>query len=84
MFDLLVVFVIGLSTAFAALRGGLREASTLLALAIAGGATLLVIEPALGLSGQAGSFFGTAIVAVVLVAAFFVLAHIALHFALAQ
>ena len=82
MFDLLVVFVIGLSTAFAALRGGLREASTLLALAIAGGVTLLVIEPALGVSGQAGSFFGTAIVAVLLVAAFFILAHIALHFAL--
>lgn len=82
MFDLLVVFVIGLSTAFAALRGGLREASTLLALAIAGGVTLLVIEPALGLSGQAGSFFGTAIVAVILVTVFFVLSHIGLHLAL--
>ena len=82
MFDFLVVLVIGLSTAFAALRGGLREASTLLALAVAGGLTLLLIEPALGLSGQAGSFFGTAIVAVVLVAVFFVLAHIGLHLAL--
>lgn len=82
MFDLLVVLVVGLSTAFAALRGGLREASTLLALAIAGGLTLVLIDPVLGMTGQAGSFFGTAIVAVVLVAVFFIIAHVGLHFSL--
>ena len=82
MFDFLVVLVIGLSTGFAALRGGLREASTLLALAVGGGATLAVLEPALGATGQAGSFFGTMIVAVVLVVVFFILAHVALHVAL--
>ncbi len=82
MFDLLVLTVVGLSTVFAALRGGLRELSTLLALAIAGGLTLLLIEPILGITGQAGSFFGTAIIAVVLIAIFFVLAHIVLHLGL--
>ncbi len=82
MFDLLFVVVVGLSTAFAVLRGGLRELSTLLALAIAGGITLLFIEPVLALTGQAGSFFGTAFIAAVLVAAFFLAAHIGLHLGL--
>lgn len=82
MFDLLFVAVVGLSTAFAVLRGGLRELSTLLALAIAGGATLLFIDPALALTGQAGSFFGTAVIAAILVAVFFIGAHIGLHLGL--
>lgn len=82
MFDLLVVLVVGLSTAFAALRGGLREASTLLALAIAGGLTLILIDSVLGMTGQAGSFFGTAVVAVVLVSIIFIISHVGLHFAL--
>lgn len=82
MFDLLVIVVVGISTAFAVLRGGLRELSTLLALAIAGGITLLLIEPVLALTGQAGSFFGTAIIAAVLVGLFFVAAHIGLHIGL--
>lgn len=82
MFDLLVVLVVGVSTAFAALRGGLRELSTLVALAFAGGLTLILAEPALAATGQAGSFFGTVIVAAVLVAIFFILAHIGFHLAL--
>lgn len=82
MFDLLVVLVVGVSTAFAALRGGLRELSTLLALAFAGGLTLLLVEPLLAATGQAGSFFATVAVAAVLVAIFFVLAHIVLHLGL--
>lgn len=82
MFDLLVVLVVGVSTAFAALRGGLRELSTLLALAFAGGLTLLLVEPLLAATGQAGSFFATVAAAVVLVAIFFVLAHIVLHLGL--
>lgn len=82
MFDLLFVVVVGLSTAFAVLRGGLRELSTLLALAIAGGVTLLFIDPALALTGQAGSFFGTAFIAGLLIAVFFLAAHIGLHVAL--
>lgn len=79
MFDLLFLVVVGVSAAFAVLRGGLRELSTLLALAIAGGVTLLLIEPALAITGQAGSFFGTAIIAALLIGAFFVLAHIGFH-----
>ncbi len=79
MFDLLFFVVVGVSTAFAVLRGGLRELSTLLALAVAGGVTLLLIEPVLAITGQAGSFFGTAVIAALLVGAFFVLAHIGLH-----
>lgn len=82
MFDLLFLVVVGVSTAFAVLRGGLRELSTLLALAIAGGVTLLLIEPLLAVTGQAGSFFGTAIIAVILIAIFFVIAHIGLHIGL--
>lgn len=79
MFDLLFLVVVGVSTAFAVLRGGLRELSTLLALAVAGGVTLLFIEPVLAITGQAGSFFGTAVIAALLVGAFFVLSHIGLH-----
>ncbi len=82
MFDFLVIAVLGLSTAFAALRGGLRELSTLIALAIAGGLTLILAEPILGLTGQTGSFFGTIIIAVILIAVFFVVAHVAMHFGL--
>ena len=82
MFDLLFLVVVGVSTAFAVLRGGLRELATLLALAIAGGVTLLFIEPALALTGQAGSFFGTAVIAGLLVGVFFLAAHIGLHIAL--
>ncbi len=82
MFDLLFFVVVGVSTAFAVLRGGLRELSTLLALAIAGGVTLLLIEPVLAITGQAGSFFGAAIIAAILIAAFFVVAHIGFHIAL--
>lgn len=82
MFDLLFLVVVGVSTAFAVLRGGLRELSTLLALAIAGGVTLLLIEPILALTGQAGSFFGTAIIAAILIAVFFVIAHIGFHIGL--
>ena len=82
MFDLLVISVVALSTLFAVLRGGLREMSTLAALAVAGGLTLLVIEPALGATGQAGSFFGAAVVAGLLIVVFFILAHTAFHFGL--
>jgi len=79
MFDILVLSVVAISTAFAALRGGLRELSTLLALAISGGLTLFLIEPILNATGQAGSFFGMVIIAGVLVAGFFILAHIGCH-----
>jgi len=82
MFDLLVLLVLGLSTAFAALRGGLRELATLIALAIAAGLTLVVVQPVLGFTGLAGSFFGTIIIAAILAAVFFVAAHVGLHLAL--
>ncbi len=82
MFDLLFFVVVGLSTAFAVLRGGLREISTLLALAIAGGVTLLLIEPALALTGQAGSFFAAAFITGLMIAVFFLIAHIGLHLVL--
>ncbi len=82
MFDLLVLLVLGLSTAFAALRGGLRELATLIALAIAAGLTLVVVQPVLGVTGLAGSFFGTIIVAAILATVFFVAAHVGLHLAL--
>lgn len=82
MFDLLFFLVVGVSTAFAVLRGGLRELSTLVALAVGGGITLLLIEPVLAATGQAGSFFGTAIIAAILIAVFFLAAHIGFHLVL--
>jgi len=82
MFDLLVILVLGLSTAFAALRGGLRELSTLIALAVAGGLTLILAEPILGVTGQTGSFFGTIIIAAILIGVFFIVTHVGLHFGL--
>jgi membrane protein required for colicin V production len=82
MFDLVVVLIVGLSTAFAALRGGLRELSTLIALALAGGLTLILVEPLLAVTGQSGSFFATVFLAGFLVAVFFIAAHIGLHIGL--
>jgi membrane protein required for colicin V production len=84
MFDLLFVLVVGLSTIFAAMRGGLRELATLLALAMAAGLTWMVAPGALGAIGLADSFFGTIAVSAVLVAVFFVVAHIVLHLGLKQ
>ncbi len=84
MFDLLFVLVVGLSTIFAAMRGGLRELATLLALAMAGGLTWMVAPGALGAIGLADSFFGTIALSAVLVAVFFVVAHIVLHIGLKQ
>jgi len=82
MFDVLVLLVLGFSTAFAAMRGGLRELSTLIALAVAGGLTLLLVEPLLGVIGMTGSFFGTIIIAAILIAVFFIATHIGLHLGL--
>ena len=82
MFDLLFLLVVGLSTAFAAIRGGLRELATLLSLAIAAGLTWMLAPGILGATGLAGSFFGTIILAALLVAVFFVVAHVACHLGL--
>ncbi len=82
MFDLLFLLVVGLSTAFAAMRGGLREFATLLALAIAGGLTWVIAPGLLTTTGLSGSFFGSIILAAVLIAAFFVVVHIGLHLVL--
>jgi len=82
MFDILFVLVVGLSTVFAAMRGGLRELATLLALGVAGGLTWMIVPGVLSATGAAGSFFGTIIIAATLVAVFFVLAHLAFHLGL--
>ena len=79
MFDLLFLLVVGLSTAFAVLRGGLQELSTLIALALAAGLAWIVAPPLLGLFGLTGSFFGAILVAVSLIGVFFVAAHIGCH-----
>ncbi len=79
MFDLLFLVVVGLSTAFAVLRGGLQELSTLVALAVAAGLAWITAPPLLGLFGLAGSFFGTIIVAAALIGVFFIAAHIGCH-----
>lgn len=79
MFDLLFLLVVGLSTAFAVLRGGLQELSTLIALALAAGLAWIIAPPLLGLFGLTGSFFGAILVAVSLIGVFFIAAHIGCH-----
>ncbi len=79
MFDLLFLLVVGLSTAFAVLRGGLQELSTLIALAAAAGLAWLIAPPLLNVFGLAGSFFGTILIAVSLIGVFFIAAHIGCH-----
>lgn len=79
MFDLLFLLVVGLSTAFAVLRGGLQELSTLVALALAAGLAWIIAPPLLGLFGLTGSFFGAILVAVSLIGVFFIAAHIGCH-----
>ena len=79
MFDLLFLLVVGLSTAFAVLRGGLQELSTLVALALAAGLAWVVAPPLLAAIGLAGSFFGTIFIAAALVAVFFIVSHIGFH-----
>ena len=49
---------------------------------MAGGLTFATIESALGATGQAGSFVGTAVVAIAMIAIFFVVFQIGLHFGL--
>ena len=82
MFDLLFLLVVGLSTAFAVLRGGLQEVSTILALAIAAGLAWLIAPPLLSATGMEDSFFGTIIIAAVLIGIIFVIAHIGCHLGL--
>lgn len=81
-FDAVVLSVIGLSTLFAAIRGGLREAATLIALGGGGFASFLVLKPILSATGGEHSFFITAAVAAVMIVVFFIGFYIALHMAL--
>ncbi len=82
MFDFLVILVIGLSTVFAAMRGGLRELATLIALAAAAFIALLLAEPILGAIGKTDSFFATLFVSAALVSVFFILLHVLAHLGL--
>jgi len=79
MFDLLFLLVVGLSTGFAVLRGGLQELSTLVSLAVAAGLAWIIAPPLLGAFGLSGSFFGAVILSVTLVGVFFIAAHIGCH-----
>lgn len=81
-FDAVVLSVIGLSTLFAAIRGGLREAATLIALG--GGALLafICLNPVLSITGAKDSFFATVSVAVVLITVFFIGLYVVFHFVL--
>jgi len=82
MFDLLVILVIGLSTLFAAMRGGLRELATLIALAAAAFIALLLTEPILGAIGKTDSFFATIFAAAAVVAIAFIALHTLTHLGL--
>lgn len=79
MFDLLFLVIVGLSTGFAILRGGLQELATIVSLAIAAGLAWLIAPPLIGAVGLSGSFFGAIIVAVLIIGVFFIAAHIACH-----
>lgn len=82
MFDFLVLAVLGLSTLFAAMRGGLRELTTLLSLAAAGFLALLLVEPLLGAIGKSDSFFAMIIVAALVIGLFFIAFHLLGHLTL--
>lgn len=82
MFDIIVLSVVGISTAFAYLRGGLQEAATLLCLAVAAGLGWLLTEPVLGILSLKGNFLATIGVAGALIALLFIGAHIGCHIGL--
>ncbi len=79
MFDLLFLLVVGLSTGFAILRGGLQELSTLLSLGIAALLAWMIAPPLIGVFGLSGSFFGMIFVAAFLIGVFFIAAHVGFH-----
>jgi uncharacterized membrane protein required for colicin V production len=58
-FDLLIVAVILASTAFAVVRGALREVGTLVALGLSGAVGYLLLKPAQALFGLSESFLTT-------------------------
>jgi uncharacterized membrane protein required for colicin V production len=81
-FDLIVVAVLLASTAFAVIRGALREVGTLVVLAGAGGAGLALIGPVQSLAGLKGSFMTTAAIGCAIAAIAFVGLYVGLHFGL--
>jgi membrane protein required for colicin V production len=78
-FDIVVIAVVGLSTAFAVVRGGLREVGTLVVLAAAGGAAVALVNPVQAAFGLKGSFLSMAAVGGVLAGAGFVILYFLLH-----
>ncbi len=81
-FDAVVLSVIGLSTLFAAIRGGLREGATLIALGAGAALGFVCLKPILSLTGSEGSFFTTVVLGAILVTIFFIGLYAAFHFIL--
>ena len=82
MFDLVFFVIVGVSTALAALRGGLRELSTILAMGIAAGLAYLITGPLLNALGLSGRLIPTVIFALGIAGLFFAASHIAFHLGL--
>lgn len=84
LFDLIVVSVILASTAFAVVRGALREIGTLVVLAGAGGAAFGLIKPAQAVAGLGDSFLATAAIGGAIALVAFIGLYLGLHVALTR
>lgn len=82
LFDLIVVAVLLASTAFAVIRGGLREVGTLAVLGGAGSAALTLMKPVQAGLHLGSSFLTTLMVGAVIAAIAFVALYAGLHFGL--
>lgn len=82
LFDLIVVSVILASTAFAVIRGALKEIGTLAVLAGAGAAAFALLKPVQSLAGLGGSFLTTAAIGGAIATIAFIGLYLGLHFGL--
>ncbi len=79
VFDALLLGIIAISVLFAAIRGAVKELTTLVILALAGLGAWLGTPPALAAIGKQGSFFSTAIVGAVIVVIIFLALYFLTH-----
>jgi uncharacterized membrane protein required for colicin V production len=79
VFDALLLAIIGISVAFAAARGAVKELATLAALAFAGLGAWVGVPPALAMIGKTGSFFATVLVAGAIVVVVFLAIYFLTH-----
>jgi len=79
VFDLIVIFILVLSTGLAAMRGALLELATLLALGIAGLLSFQFAGSILEMTGKEGSVMAMIITHFVLIGIFFIVFYVITH-----